>query len=421
MVSPDAYDAEALLENFLEEMKNGLNGESSSLLMIPAYVNTTHQVPHDTPVAVVDAGGTNLRICLARLNAENQPELSGFTKQPMPGRDHEIEAAEFYGVLVDALQPFASEFNEIGFCFSYPAEILPDCDGRLLHWTKEIKIPGLVGKQIGAGLLAELEARGISGKQAVILNDTVATLLAGLATGQAFNASSFIGLILGTGTNTAYVENNANIGKLAGALGEGSQVINCESGGFAAFERGPFDLQLDAESEKPNTHVFEKVISGVYMGPLALKLFQALAADSSHFSETGAAALLKLEELTTINIDNMTADNGRDIGPLADDAFSDADREVMKTVFTAVVQRAALFTAVNLAAAVVKSGAGTDPECPVCINIDGSTYYKTFQLESTVQAHLKSLLDARGLHCRCIQVEDAPVVGAAIAGLTTFA
>ena len=416
MVSPDAYDADILLQSFLDEMTKGLNGDPSSLLMFPAYVDTTHAVPQDTPVAVIDAGGTNLRVCVARLNAEHESELSDFTKQPMPGRDHEVEPADFYGVLADALEPFADAFDSIGFCFSYPAEITPDCDGRLLHWTKEIKIPGLVGQQVGAGLLAELNARGLNGKKIVVLNDTVATLLAGLATGQAFNASSYIGLILGTGTNTAYVEQNANIGKVE--LGEGTQVINTESGAFAAFERGPFDLQLDAESESPNTHVFEKVISGVYMGPLALKLLQALATDSAHLSESGAAALLDMQELTTIHIDNLAADNGRDVGVLADDVFSDADRDVMREVFTAVVRRAALFTAVNLAAAVVKSGAGTDPNSPVCINIDGSTYYKTYQLEASVQAHLEALLDARGLYCRCIQVDDAPVVGAAIAGLT---
>ena len=34
-----------------------------------------------------------------------------------------------------------------------PAEILPNGDGRLLRWTKEVKIPGLVGREIGAGLL----------------------------------------------------------------------------------------------------------------------------------------------------------------------------------------------------------------------------------------------------------------------------
>jgi hypothetical protein len=37
-----------------------------------------------------------------------------------------------------------------------------------------------------------------------------------------------------------------------------------------------------------------------------------------------------------------------------------------------------------------------------------------------VQSYLKEILDVRGLHIRCIEVKDAPIVGAAIAGLTAF-
>ena len=419
MVAAEAYDADALIERFLDEMGKGLGGEARSLAMIPAYVGVGGQVPADTPVAVIDAGGTNLRIGIARFDGEGKIQLSDFSKQPMPGRDHEQTAAEFYAVLADALEPLKDEFKSIGFCFSYPATIFPDFDGRLLHWTKEIKIPELIGRHIGAGLLDALDARGISGKQVVILNDTVATLLAGLAQGQTFNASSYIGFILGTGTNTAYVELNKNIGKLDGYLGKGSQVVNVESGGFAAFKRGPLDLQLDTRSENPGGHVFEKAISGVYMGLLTLELLQALASEEQ-FSAKGGAAFSIMKDLSTIHIDNLAMGNGRDTGVLGSEAFTDSDREIMKTVFMAVVDRAALLTAVNIVAAVVKSGAGHDPQRPVCVNIDGSTYYKTFQLADKVQTHLKDLLGARGLHVRCIQMDDAPVVGAAIAGLITF-
>jgi hexokinase len=419
MVAAEAYDADLLLKSFLEEMEKGLNGEASSLAMIPAYVGTAGVVPVDLPVAVIDAGGTNLRICIARFDAQGKIHLSNFSKQPMPGRECELTATEFHAVLADALVPLKDEFEHIGFCFSYPATIMPDFDGRLLHWTKEIKVPELVGKNIGAGLVAALEARGVAGKRLVLLNDTVAALLAGLAEGQTFNASSYIGFILGTGTNTAYVECNKNIGKLAGRLGTGSQVINVESGGFAAFERGPFDVQLDARSENPGRHIFEKTISGVYMGPLALELLQALASEGV-FSNSGGAAFSIMKDLSTIHIDNLAADNGRDIGVLGSEAFTDSDRDIMKTVLAAVVDRAALLTAVNIAAAVVKGGAGQHPAQPVCVNIDGSTYYKTYQLADQVQAHLKEMLGSRGLHIRCIQVDDAPVVGAAIAGLTAF-
>ncbi len=420
MVSAEAYDAAELLVGFLDEMEKGLNGEASSLAMIPAYVAASGSVPAGKTVAVIDAGGTNLRICLAQFNSTGDIQLSNFSKQPMPGRDHEIPAYEFYRVLVDALEPMKDDFECIGFCFSYPATITPAFDGRLLHWTKEIKIPELVGTHIGEGLVSALEQRNIIGKKVVILNDTVACLLAGQSQGQAFNASSYVGFILGTGTNTAYVEANDNIAKLDGYLDSGSQVINVESGGFAAFRRGPLDILLDERSEHPGTHVFEKTISGVYMGPITLALLQALAAENV-FSDAGGAALSIMKDLSTIHIDNLVAGNGRDIDVLGSEAFTEADREIMKTVFSAVVERAALLTAVNILAVVVKSGAGQDSNRPVCVNIDGSTYYKTFGLADRVQAHLASMLASRGLHIRCIQVDDAPVVGAAIAGLTAFA
>lgn len=419
MISSDAYRVSVLLDHFLDEMKRGLAGRTSSLAMIPSYIGTGASVPVGKSVAVIDAGGTNLRICVASFDEEGEVSISGFSQQPMPGRDKEISAAEFYDLLVHALQPMRDQFDTIGFCFSYPAEILSNYDGRLLHWTKEIKIPEMVGTHVGEGLIAALEHRGITGKRVVVLNDTVACLLAGRARGQAFEASSYVGFILGTGTNTAYVEQNERIGKLGEFTKEGAQVINVESGGFSSFKRGAFDLKLDVQSEKVGVHIFEKVISGVYLGSLALELLQALIAEGV-FSDVGSASLSVMNDLSTIHINNLTLGDGRDTGVLGTEAFTDKDREIMRTVFTAVVDRVALFTAVNILAGVVKSGAGKDAKHPVCVNIDGSTYYKTCRLEEKVQAHLKGFLKSRGLHIRCIQIDDSPIVGAAIAGLTAF-
>lgn len=420
-VSADVYDADDLLNRFLSEMEKGLNGEESSLAMIPAFVNAEGTVPAGKSVAVIDAGGTNLRVCTVKFTDSGEVEMAGFSKQPMPGRFEEKTKAEFYQVLVDALEPMKDAFDSIGFCFSYPAEIKPNFDGELLHWTKEIKIPELVGEHVGEGLIQALDERGISGKHVVVLNDTVACLLAGLAKGQSFNASSYIGFILGTGTNTAYVENNRNLGKLTDFTKEGTQVINVESGGFAAFDRGPVDMKLDRESVNPGSHVFEKLLSGVYLGTITLELLKAISKERGAFSESGTKSITQMDELYIIQIDNLAAENGRDIGELGSELFTDEDRDIMRTVFKAVVDRASLLTAVNICAAVVKSGAGQEADKPVCVNIDGSTYYYTYQMADKVQAILQSMLAARGLHITCIQVDDAPVVGAAIAGLTTFA
>ena len=419
MLAATAYDAAELLDAFLEEMRRGLDGETSSLAMIPAHVHVGEEIEPGRAVAVIDAGGTNLRTGIARFDEAGRIALSGFRKQPMPGRDREWSADEFYAVLCDALAPHADAFDAIGFCFSYPATILPNYDGRLLHWTKEIKIPELVGRHVGEGLLEALERRGVRGKRVVLLNDTVAAVLAGVAEGRAFDASSYVGFILGTGTNTAYVERNGNIGKLDGFLSEGTQIVNVESGGFNAFRRGPFDLRLDERSDRPGVNVFEKVISGTYMGPLTLEALKALSEESAVFSDGAREALGGLEELSTIHVDNLVAGKP-DIGPFSDASFGEGDLRTVKRVFAAVVERASFFAAVNMLAAVVKSGEGREAARPVCVNADGSTYYKTWSMEERVQAFLGELLAERGLHARCVRVDDAPVVGAAIAALTVF-
>lgn len=428
-ISVDSYNANELIQKFQDEMKKGLNGEKSSLAMIPSYFGIDKKVIKNKWVAVIDAGGTNLRIGKARFEDDGKIHLECLSTQGMPGRDKEKEtkAEDFYKVLVDELEPFQKDFDYIGFCFSYPTEIFSNLDGKLKKLAKEIKIPDMVDTFVGEGLIRALEKRGIRGKQVVVLNDTVACLLAGLAQGQKFQASSYVGFILGTGTNTAYVEKNDNIQKkVDGNLVSGSsQVINVESGGFDLFDPQPVDHQVDKNSENSGSHLFEKAISGEYMGKITLELLQTLDAEKKDvFTEQGKETISNMKELSNEHLSNLAANNGKYTGSLG--TLDADDREIVTTVYNAVVDRAAFFTAVNICAAVVKSEAGTDAKCPVCVNIDGSTYEKTFQMKEKVDRYLKEMLDARGLFIRYTEKnpdEDdasAPLVGAAIAGLTAF-
>jgi hexokinase len=63
---------------------------------------------------------------------------------------------------------------------------------------------------------------------------------------------------------------------------------------------------------------------------------------------------------------------------------------------------------------------GHDPLYPVCVNVDGSTFYRTKSVEfrSRLEAHLRKILEPRGVSYELVGVEDAPVIGAAVAGLT---
>lgn len=413
-LSATAFDSEELLESFLKEMTAGLTGTASSLPMIPSYIHPIHHIPPNKPVAVIDAGGTNLRTCLVEFDKDALPTLSHFNKQPMPGSLEEISADAFFNILADALEPMKNDFEQLGFCFSYTAEILPDQDARLLHWTKEIKMPELVGNRVGNGLQNALQQRGIHGKEIIILNDTVATLLSAIAEDGDNPASSHIGIILGTGTNSAYIEQNKNIGKINVTLKHATQVINVESGNFSRLDRGRIDRIFDAESEEPGQGVFEKMMSGAYLGDLTLLALKQ-AKENGYLSASASAMIAATTSLSIMHIDNFTADNGRDIGILESPLLTEKDQAIIRTVFNALVGRAAMFTAVNIAATAIKSGEGHNACRPICINIDGSTYHMTYRLAERTQDHLQHLLETRSIHVRCVHSNNAPIIGAAIA------
>ena len=252
-------DSDKVLDFFSSEMKRGLEGKESSLAMIATYTEAGNDIPDGESVIVMDAGGTNFRTCLVTFN-DGVAEISDFQKVGMPGAKKEVTKKEFFSILADNIERFMGKSKKIGFCFSYAAEITPDHDGIPLMFSKEIKAPEVIGKRIGKELLSELSSRGYDteGMTVSVVNDTVATLLAAKAAYKG-DASTYIGFILGTGTNTAYVERNSNIKKLT--LSEGSQIINVESG-CLKLELSEIDAEFMKTTKdsnayhRPSTHLY---------------------------------------------------------------------------------------------------------------------------------------------------------------------
>lgn len=414
-LSTASLDVAAVQASFLSEMEAGLAGQPSSLAMIPTYVTIDRPVPADTPVTVMDAGGTNLRVGTVRFSTAGVPEITDFRKSPMPGVGAHVSKDEFFRALAEVLRPVAGSSSRIGFCFSYATQITPDCDGRLLHWTKEIQAPDVVGTFVGAELGQKLAAVGCGGKRIVILNDTIATLLAGKSFGSARRYENYTGVIVGTGSNAAYVEDNSRIAKLPG-LPVGAMAINLESGNFAKCPRSRFDVMLDATLANPGRQMFEKMISGGYLGGVGLHVLRT-AATEGLLSPAAGAVIGAWKDLSTIDMEGLLS-NPFLPGPFAHPAFSAADLEMMMLLCAEVVRRAALLIALNISTPVIKTGSGKNPLHPVCITVDGSTYYKTINLKSMVEENLRRILGRRGIHFEVLKIDEAPLIGAAVAGLT---
>ena len=411
----EKIDRQAMIATFLSEMEKGLKGEPSSLRMIPTYVGVNGKIPQGAKAAVLDAGGTNFRWAVVSI----PPTIEDKMNQPMPGAKSDVTEDEFYGAFAEELKRVAPKatVKKYGWCFSYNCDATPELDAKLNCWTKGIRAPTIVGQYVGKELLKRL-----GGGEIAIVNDTVATLLAAKATEGDKTYSSYLGFILGTGTNTAYVEKNRNIVKLQGLDPSGSMIINAESGSFDKLAQSNFDKAMDQKTQDPGHNPLEKMIAGGYLGGVGLELYKA-AAKAGLFSAKAASAIGGIGALETMDLDNFCAafkKEGRD-NPL-DAIFADPDDAKMaRRLGIPVFERAAVLTAIHLAAFCIKSGEGADDSAPIAINADGSTYYKTraIPFADTVKKELDDMLvQRRNIHyCITPRVADAPMVGAAIAAM----
>jgi len=408
-----SINVNALIGDFIFEMENGLAGRGGSLAMIPTYISADREIPKNESVIVIDAGGTNLRVASVSFDDDHRPHIEDYAAHPMPGSSSEVSADDFFGQLARYLQPVLKKSNKIGFCFSYPVEIGPDMDGRLLKWTKEMKAPEVIGRRIGRGLREALGPAG-AGKSIVLLNDTVATLLAGKVTGGK-NYGTYVGFILGTGTNTAYLEKNENILKVNHLDPSGSQAVNIESGGFSKAPRGDVDIILDRELEDPGSNRFEKMISGKYLPKITLMTLKK-GVEGGLFDESCGSWIRSLKQLDYKHMDDLSNNGGAGLYKTV--GLSNADRGSIRDIVKAVIERAAKLAAVDLTAAVVKA-AGESSDLSVCINIDGSTYYKNTHLRENTERYLQDMLGARKIRYSLVHTEQAPLIGAAIAGLVS--
>lgn len=413
-------DMAELCDTFLKEMSKGLAGESSSLEMIPTYIELNARLPKCMPVLVLDAGGTNFRGAVIHFAEHGRAVSTKFRKHPMPGVGHEVSSKEFFDTLAGYVRDIADTSSSIGFCFSYPCEISPNKDGRLIHFSKEIKAPEVVGQMIGDRLNEAFVRCGTEPKRIIILNDTVTTLLAGMSDPDAVHYDEFVGFILGTGTNTCYIDKNTNITKIPKLDAAKSQIINVESGGFAGVKQGKIDFNFDMQTKNPGVYTFEKMISGAYLGPLCLEAIRA-AVRAAVFSSMLAEPLKKIGSLTTVNISEYLDEpvaRSHPIGEALADA-SNYDKAAMFTLIQAIVMRAAKLTAVNLSAAILKSEKGANSKRPVCIVAEGTTFHNLPGLKENTEKYLDEfLVGQKKRYYEIVEVENATLVGAAIAGLT---
>jgi len=413
-LSAAELDIKTITDDFISEMKNGLEGKGGSLLMLPTYIGAEGKIKPNEPVVAIDAGGTNFRAVKMSFDNNLQLVTENLQQRKMPAVDEELSNKEFFATLAAYLTSYKEVSEKIGFCFSYAVEIFPNKDGKLLEWSKEVKAPEVIGQMVGKNLL---EAMGTPKKQIVLMNDTVSTLLAGQAATAGREFDTYLGFILGTGTNVCYIEQNKNITKTQGLDAKGNQIINIESGNFNLMPRTDIDIAFDNTTKLPGRYTFEKMIAGGYFGGLCTTALKTAAAEDV-FSAESTVRMKAMGDLTSEEVNKFVCGIDLPSNVLSTILVTKEDKDAACEIINTLIQRAAKLVAASMAAVILKTGKAKTPEKPVLMTIEGTTFYKLLNFRIMFESFLQGFLSGDNRrYYEIVEVPNSSLIGAGIAAI----
>lgn len=400
---------------FCDEMRLGLT-TGSSLKMIPSYLQFSPYPPVERTVIAIDMGGTNLRLAKVCLHADGTMTILRKEKFPMPGTEGTLTKERFFMTVAEYLRPYMDRGYPVGLCFSFPCQILPDLDGRVINFNKEVCVSGAEGAVLGQCLNEALRTAGLPSMESIaVINDTVAALLGGKAAFPSKTYSGYIGFILGTGTNSCYVERNSEI-KKDPYLRQmpGASLVNLESGGYARVQRTEWDIAFDNSTDAPGTQLLEKMVSGAYIGGLFQQLLLS-AVEAGCFSDAFSVGLRSIGSLGSHEVSQLL-ETAAPENRLLSIASAPEDRTALLTLADAFFTRSAMMVAVNLTAIMLKSAVESTEREPFCISAEGSTFYRCEPLHQRILRFMDEYAcEKMGLHFEFVQAEDSTLIGSALA------
>lgn len=474
VVTPEKLDE--LTAYFIEQMELGLNStdadsaDNKGLPMIPTFVTGKPNGTESGVLLAADLGGSHFRVCSVTLNGDHTYHIEQL-KSKIPEELLEetgVTCDDLFGYLARRTKAFLTRNHpellkpnpetgkigslKMGFTFSYPIAQTSLNSGKLIRWTKGFNIPDTVGKDVVRLYQDQLNQLGLEFVNVVAMtNDTVGTFLShcytsnntdSMTTGEI--SEPIIGCIFGTGTNGCYMEEVNKITKLPASLrerllkeGKTHMVINTEWGSFDnELKHLPvtkYDVDIDQKfSANPGFHLFEKRVSGMFLGELLRNILVDLHSRGLIFNQYRTKEQLPhrlqtpfeldSEVLSHIEIDDSTGLRETELSLLQSLRLptSPSERLQIQKLVRAISRRSAYLSAVPLAAITIKTGVlNKRYHGEVEIGCDGSVveYYPGFR---SMLRHALALspLGAEGerkIHIKL--AKDGSGVGAALCAL----
>ncbi|KAL2894838.1 Hexokinase-2 chloroplastic [Bienertia sinuspersici] len=329
-------------DSMSNDMRAGLAFDGGSdLKMIFSYVDFLPTGNEKGMFYALDLGGTNFRVMRVQLGGMDQRVIATDAVQVSIPRELMFGTCEgLFDFIAFGLAKFAEKETgayqhpqgrkkELGFTFSFPVNQTSIDSGILMNWTKGFAVSGTVcdpqisvGRNVVACLNEAMQRQGLDMQVSALVNDAVGTL----AGAKYWDNDVMVAVILGTGTNACYVERMDAIPKLPIQNTQSeTTIINTEWGAFSTgLPLTEFDEKMDAESMNPGEQIFEKTISGMYLGEIVRRVLLEMAVAGSLFGGSIPDKLQTPFSLGTPHICAMQQDTSNNLDAVGSILFNEA-------------------------------------------------------------------------------------------------
>lgn len=392
----------------------------SPIKMLPTYVRAIPDGSEKGDFLALDLGGTNFRVL--KISIENGEVDMKSDIYPLDQALMTSDARTLFDYIAGCISLFVKKNRisdtslPLGFTFSFPVKQLSLTSGLLIRWTKGFTATGVENEDVVKLLQEAMVRNGVSTSVDVValVNDTTGTMMSCAFS----NPSVSAGLILGTGTNLCYMESLSNVPKWDGDQNEPRQVIiNTEWGAFGDngswnHLRTKYDEQIDRESLNPGMQLFEKMISGMYLGEIARIVCMDLVEKKLLFKGQVTEKFKTKNSFLTKFVSDVESHEKHKIEVVLDEMemktqASESDIEILQRVCAAVSIRAARLAAAGIATIVKKTENYT-----TTIAVDGSLFKKHPQFKRYMEETLSELLPQANI--TLMLSEDGSGKGAAL-------
>ncbi|OIR58746.1 MAG: hexokinase [Amphiamblys sp. WSBS2006] len=406
---------------FLKEFYEKLGTEGRHTTMLDTHVPFMPTGQETGTFLTLDVGGTNLRVCCVSLLGDRKTK-SYYRVFRIPAEKKTGTGRELFDFVAACIEKSIPEllreleekqkvkmktkrFGDkqkypLSFTFSFPVEQKTISSGKLLSLSKGFTCSGMVGEDIVELLQSSLDARNTPVQIVTLINDSVGTLMSA-----AYKKNNVIaGVVIGTGTNAAYFDESKKT------------VINTEWGDFrpSILPRNVYDGRLDESTENRESHLFEKMISGKYLG----ELFRLVLADHQDAFEGETSlpetpfAVDTAEMSEFFRMKEQPIENFGTKKKIFGVELTKKNRELLVRICEKIYRRSASLVAVGISALYLKVGGPKNQK--INISIDGSIYSKIIQYATVLNDYIAEILPEDSYNIVVTEESDGSSIGGAV-------